>query len=131
MEEDEKDFDGWNQKQKLLHKNQDRPFFDEREIWWCFLGVNIGHEQDGSKRKKTRPVLVLKKLSSSTCLIVPLTTSPHKHPFRPKVGLVAGRQARAVLSQMRTIDIKRFEEKISVLDTEIFEYIRKAAKDML
>ncbi|MFH1170496.1 MAG: hypothetical protein V1704_02965 [Candidatus Vogelbacteria bacterium] len=44
-----KDFDQWNERKKGLHNRDRVPFYHEREIWWCALGVNIGSEQDGSK----------------------------------------------------------------------------------
>ncbi len=64
----EKDFDSWNAKKKELHNRAGAPFFHEREIWWCSIGINIGSEQDGSDDEYSRPVLVLKGLSKETFL---------------------------------------------------------------
>ncbi|MEI6296584.1 MAG: hypothetical protein WCO84_02960 [bacterium] len=44
---------------------------------------------------------------------------------------IEGKEASAIISQMRVIDIKRFANKISFIDMEIFERIRKAVKDIL
>lgn len=126
-----KDFDGWNQKKKRADERNDAPFCHEREIWWCALGVNVGFEQDGSGTQYDRPVLVLKGLSAQTCLVVPLTTSTHQHPLRPSVGLVEGKQARALLSQIRVIDTRRLIRRIEYLERTQFEATRKAVKDML
>jgi len=103
----EKDFDKWNIKKKNLHDQQTKIFYHEREIWWCALGVNIGFEQDGSGEEYRRPILILKGFSAQTCLVVPLTTSPQKHKFRPSIGIVDGEEAKALVSQIRVIDTKR------------------------
>jgi mRNA interferase MazF len=125
-----KDFDNWNDKKKEIH-NKKAPFYHERELWWCGLGVNVGSEQDGSGKEFNRPILVLKGLSSQTCLAVPLTTSKSNHPLRPSVGKVEDEEAHALLSQIRVIDTKRLIRKIGYLDKKIFSNIRKIAKDML
>ena len=127
----EKDFDKWNEKKKKIHNRVDVPFFHEREIWWCSFGVNIGFEQDGSGDEYYRPALILKGLSRKTCLAIPLTTSDKKHPLRPSVGIVEGKEAHVLLSQMRVIDTKRLIRKVSYLNKEVFKNIRKAAKGML
>lgn len=126
-----KDFDGWNEEKKRTNDRTDVPFCHDRELWWCALGVNVGFEQDGSGDNFRRPVLVLKGLSTETCFVIPLTTSARRHPLRPSVGKVEGKQAHALLSQMRVIDTKRLVRKIGYLDRDIFEDIRKAARGML
>ncbi|MDP3725615.1 MAG: type II toxin-antitoxin system PemK/MazF family toxin [bacterium] len=126
-----KDFDNWNEKKKQLDNRENAPFYHEREVWWCSLGVNIGFEQDGSGKEHRRPVLILKGLSREICLTIPLTTALSDHPMRPSVGLVEGKEARALLSQIRVIDSKRLVRKIGYLDKDIFEYIRTVAKELL
>lgn len=127
----EKDFNKWNEEKKSIHGKSKAPFYHEREIWWCALGLNIGFEQDGSGKEYRRPVLILKGLSKQTCLVIPLTAATQTHPLRPSVGLVDGKKAKALLSQMRVVDSKRFVSKIGYLDREIFKSIRKTAKDLL
>src|SRR3989338_8801063 len=127
----EKDFDNGNEKKKKIHNRVDAPFFHEREIWWCALGINIGFEQNGHGGEYLRPAIVLKGTSRQTCFIVPLTASLSKHPLRPSVGVVDGKEARALLSQMRLIDSKRLAKKIGYLDKNTFEQIKKAVKDIL
>ena len=127
----QKDFDRWNTKKKEIHTDKPNGFYHEREIWWCSLGVNVGFEQDGSGDEYQRPVLILKGLSKNTCLVIPLTTSPKKHRMRVPLGIVDGKQASALLSQIRIIDTKRLVNKVGFIDKEIFNNIRKAAKDML
>ena len=126
-----KDFWKWHEKKEKLHDAASAPFYHEREIWWCALGMNIGSEQDGSGDEYRRPVLILKGLSVKTCLVVPLTTSSKKHLLRPRVGVVEEKEAYALLSQLRVIDTKRLIRKVGYLEKGAFEIIRKAVKDML
>lgn len=126
-----KDFDRWNECKKDIHENGKTLFFHEREIWWCSLGVNVGFEQDGSGDEYRRPILILKGLGKETCFAVPLTTATSKHPLRPSIGTVDGKEARALLSQVRVIDTRRLVRKIGYLDKDIFATIRKAVKDLL
>jgi mRNA interferase MazF len=66
MPEHQKDFDGWNERKKEIHQNTQEIYFSEQEVWWCALGINVGHEQDGVVNASQRPVLVLKKWSKDT-----------------------------------------------------------------
>jgi len=126
-----KDFDLWNGQKKNIHTDAENKLYHAREVWWCALGANIGFEQDGSGGEYRRPVIILKGLSRQTCFVIPLTTAVNDHPLRPSVGRIAGKEARALLSQMRVVDSKRLVRKIGYLDRDIFERIRKAAKDLL
>ncbi len=126
-----KDFDGWNEQKKQTNDRREAPFYHSRELWWCALGVNVGSEQDGSGAEYRRPILILKGLSADTCLVIPLTTSAQQHPLRSAIGKVEGKDAHALLSQMRVIDRKRLVRKIGYLDKTVFEGIRKTVRGML
>jgi mRNA interferase MazF len=126
-----KDFDAWNEVKKVANGRHDAPFYHERELWWCALGINVGAEQDGSGAEYRRPVLILKGLSVTTCLVIPLTTSAKHHPLRYEIGTVEGKDAQALLSQMRVLDTKRLVRKIGYLDKHRFTEIRKTVKAML
>lgn len=125
----QKDFDKWNIEKKQA--NIERPrFYTVREIWWCRLGVNIGNEQDGSGKLFLRPVVVVRGFGKDTCLVIPLTTSPHKHPLRIPVGKIQDKEAAAILSQIRVVDTRRLVEKVGFLNKEIFTQLRKTAKTL-
>jgi mRNA interferase MazF len=126
----QKDFDGWNEVKKKTSAEQPR-LYTVREIWWCRLGVNVGTEQDGSGEKFLRPVVIVRGFGPDACLVIPLTTSAREHALRIPIGLVAGLQARANLSQTRVIDTRRLVEKVGFLEKDVFLTLRKAAKDML
>jgi mRNA-degrading endonuclease toxin of MazEF toxin-antitoxin module len=126
-----KDFDMWNDKKKNIHAKRNNKFYNTREIWWCSLGINVGFEHDGDGDEFQRPVLILKGLSANTCLAIPLTASPKLHRMRIPIGMVNGKQASTLISQMRVIDSKRLLGKVRFLDKEKFELTRKAVRDML
>lgn len=127
----QKDFDRWNERKKRVHMELHRPFYHEREIWWCALGLNVGTEQDGSPLDYRRPVLVIKSFGSSTCLVVPLTTSRRIHRLRIPVGRVAGKEATALLSQIRAVDSSRLMQKIGMLSSTLFIRIQKNVREIL
>ena len=126
---DGKDFDVWNVKKKIVNKMKSR-FYTEREIWWCSLGINIGSEQDGSGKEFLRPVVIIRGLGASTCMVVPLTTSLHEHSLRVPLGEIQGKYASALLSQVRVIDTRRLIEKIGFLSKEKFLELRKAVRNL-
>ena len=126
-----KDFDSWNERKKQIHSIGENKLYHQRQMWWCSLGLNIGFEQDGTGEECERSVLILKGLSRNTCVVVPLTSSPGKHKMRIPIGIVEGRNASALLSQVKVIDTKRLINKIGFLEKTAFESIRKAVKDLL
>ena len=126
-----KPFNDWNVKKKLLDLSGQTRRYQEREIWWCYLGVNIGQEEDGKGEEFQRPVLILKGLSRETCLVVPLTSSANESKYRIFIGKIFDKENRVILSQIRVIDVKRLVNFIGVLDRGIFNLIRKSLKDLL
>lgn len=47
----QKDFDGWNNKKKKI-ENLVSKKVRKGEVWWAFIGENIGFEQCGGKGMK-------------------------------------------------------------------------------
>ncbi|MCX6735954.1 MAG: type II toxin-antitoxin system PemK/MazF family toxin [Candidatus Parcubacteria bacterium] len=126
-----KDFENWHKIKSEIHENERSKRYHAREVWWCSIGANIGFEQDGDGSEYQRPVLILKGLSKDTCLVIPLTTSPNKHPMRIQAGIVGEKNASVIISQLRVVDTKRLTNKLGFIEKDIFENIRKAVKDML
>ena len=127
----EKDFDRWNKLKKKTDALVHHPFFDVREIWWCKLGANIGFEQDGTSRAYRRPVLILKGFSLNVCWVLPLTTSTKKNPYHINIGVIEGKEAFVILSQIRLIDTKRLHDRLGIIDQNKFEEIRKAIRNLI
>lgn len=126
----EKDFDGWHTLKAELDALHYAPTFQQREIWWCSVGINIGHEVNGKSRLFNRPVLIVCKFNPHIFLGVPLTTkikeSPYYHPihFRERPQCV-------MLSQLRLWEGKRLTHKLGKLSGEQFESVRKALRDLI
>lgn len=132
----EKDFDYWNSKKKKLDNHAQPPFFHERDIWWCSLGVNVGTEQDGRNDQFVRPVLILKRYSKDMALVAPLTRTEKKGRYWYTLRTHQVRGSRVVLSQMRTVSSKRLrarmarvpENEFGVIQEKIIELNFRTAK---
>lgn len=122
----EKDYWKWHIKKGHLNEAKGVALFHEREVWWCALGANIGFEQDGSGDLFTRPVVILSKFNLDACLVVPLTAKFKKGKYYFSVGNVSGRDAVAVLSQIRFVDRKRLALKIATMDKDTFRALTEA-----
>jgi mRNA interferase MazF len=119
-----KDFDRWNRTKKKLNEDTEPLYFREGEIWWVRLGVNVGYEIDGKSENFARPVIVLRKYNKYSFLALPLTTSPKPNPWKLPIGVVAGKHASAVLSQLRNIDSRRLYQKIGWVASNEMDIIR-------
>ncbi len=125
-----KDFDTWSGFKIDIH-NAKGKLYKQRDVWWCSLGLNIGFEQDGTGKSYERPVVVLRGFSKAVCLVVPLTTSVKENKYHVALGEIDGKQAAAIISQVRLVDTRRFIDKIGMLDKEKFEEMKNAVKDLL
>ena len=123
-----KNFDNWNEIMKIVNTKSCK-FFKERDIWWSYWGLNIGFEQDGNGENFLRPVLIYKKLSNKTCLVIPLTTSKKKHKFRKEIGVVDKKESKLILDQIKMIDSRRLIEHVCVISDDLFEEIRKSIRN--
>ena len=125
----EKDFDRWNKLKKAINASEEigRVYFHEGDIWWARLGVNVGFEIDGKHTQSARPVIVLKKYNQYSFLALPLTTNAKPNKWRVPIGSVAGRDAFAVLSQLRNIDSRRLIEKKGHVPLDVLAILKKAA----
>ncbi len=128
----QKDFDKWNARKKAIDKNKDYlPFYRERQVRWCNLGVNIGFEQDGTGEGFSRPVLVLRGFNRNVCLIAPLTTSTKNNPYNIPIGNIDSEATSVIISQIRLVDTKRLYKHIATVDKNTFQKIKNAIKAML
>ncbi|OGG52813.1 hypothetical protein A3C20_01050 [Candidatus Kaiserbacteria bacterium RIFCSPHIGHO2_02_FULL_55_25] len=121
----ERDFDGWNKSKKKIQKSPKAPFYHEREVWWCAVGVNIGNEIDGTGELHDRPVLVLRAFNAETFFGVCLIGHPRTGKYYFPLGMIGDRDATANLSQIRLFDSKRLIRKIVTLDEKVFQKLAK------
>jgi mRNA interferase MazF len=119
-----KNFNDWNEVKKKIDRNQKPPFFNEREIWWCNIGLNIGSEIYGKGQTFTRPILIIRKFSQNSLLALPLTTkvkdrfSYYKFSFKEK-------EICAALSEIKKIDSRRLADKIGELSNAKFDDVKR------
>ncbi len=124
-------FDKWNKIKKKINFKKKPKQYNEREVWWCAFGQNVGGEHNGVGDGFQRPVLIIRGFSSSTCVVLPLTTSASVHKYRIPIGKVDGRNANVVLSQITVIDTRRLIEKnIHTVNKELFVEIKKRIRDL-
>jgi len=124
-----KDFESWFSLRGKIHKKKQKVFFHEREVWWCSTGENIGFEQNGKGKEFTRPVIIIKRLSLDTCLIIPLTTSTKRKNTILLDVLDKDKKSFAMVEQIRLIDAKRLGLKIGSISKskfiELVEFTKK------
>jgi PemK-like, MazF-like toxin of type II toxin-antitoxin system len=125
----EKDFDNWNQKKIAIHEHAPRLFFDEREIWFCTLGTNIGFEQDGAGKLFSRPVLIFRKFNHEVFWGIPFTRTPKSGKYY--FELEENPKSIAILSQIRLFDAKRLRYKKGILNEEKFANLVDAFLDIV
>jgi mRNA interferase MazF len=127
----EKDFFGWTRVKQNLNAREQGPFFNEREVWWCSVGVNIGHEQDGKDKLYTRPVLVFRKFNQHVFWAIPLTTKEKKDErFYVEVPLPEG-TSYLILSQLRLMSSKRLTYKMKKLSKRDFTTVVERVRALL
>lgn len=126
-----KNFDSWNSRKKSLEDTVREPIkFNARDIWWCSFGVNLGSEQDGSGNNFERPCVIIKKLSPTTAIVLPLSTKKKLEVFQVPFS-VSGKEGYILLDQIRVIDAKRLFRKMGYVDKETFAIIREKLKSLL
>jgi mRNA interferase MazF len=118
----EKDFSGWHIRKSELNAISSIPFFHEREVWFCYLGMNIGSEEDGSIGSFLRPVLILRKFENGTFFGVPLTRTPRFGRYYFTVD--HDNSSFAMLAQGRIIDGRRLSYRSGIMPEEPFENLR-------
>lgn len=126
----QKDFDSWNELKKILETKNKNILFKEQEIWWTSIGTNIANESCGKWTTFRRPVLVLKKLSSTTCICIPLSSQIKTGTWYSSYD-IHGIIYTALLYQVRMMSTRRFQRRFAVLDDTDFQKIKKDLKQLL
>ena len=125
-----KDFDKWNEKKKLLETSDLKLYFHEGEIWWCSIGINIAKESCGKGHTFRRPILILKKLSPTTFIGIPLSTQP-KHGSWFQMVKVFGINRYALLYQIRMFSTNRFQRRMTAVNKDDFIKVRQKLETLL
>ena len=126
----EKDFDNWNKLKKEIENECKNIIIKEWEIWWTHIWLNIKSKSCWKWNKFRRPVLVMKKLSHTNCIIVPLSTQIKKWTWFANYN-IEGIEYTALLYQIRMMHTNRFYVKETKLNYRIFNIIKKKLKKLL
>lgn len=125
-----KDFDAWAPKKKQLDNSNPVVFCNEREIWWCAVGINVGVEIDGKNENFERPVLIVRKFNKDMFWGLALTSKARVSPFHQEIKTEHGSYW-IVISQLRILSSKRLLRKIARLSDIDFETVSKTVRDLL
>jgi len=117
-----KDFDSWNGVKQKLDATHQPPAFDEGQIWWCSVGVNVGFEIFGKDEMFTRPVLIIKKYSKFTFFGLPLTSRQKDSPFHHPISF-NNKQGSVILDQGKTLDARRLADRMGSIGKKRFATI--------
>jgi mRNA interferase MazF len=127
----QKDFDAWNRKKIVVNNTGHAPFFHEREIWFCFVGANVGFEQDGQGCDFQRPVVIIKKFNNEICWAVPLSKTKRRGKYYFDFSFSNDITSVAILSQIKLIDAHRLSRKIGDMDEVDFQILIEKLKALL
>lgn len=125
-----KEFDRWNNIKKELSQRYQKYLFKAGEVWWCSLGLNLGSESFGKGDTFRRPVLILKKLSSDSCIVLPLTSRRKDGSWFIDIT-IHGEQKWILLHQIRMIHTKRFQRRLATLDRSDFQRVKEKLEALL
>ena len=125
-----KDFDSWNEQKKKLETIRQRVLFKEREVWWCAVGLNISNESCGKGITFRRPILVLKKLSGTSCIGIPLSTQKKIGTWFVNISIHDETQY-AFLYQIRMFSTNRFQRRLTTLDDKDFLKVKEKLEALL
>ncbi len=126
-----KNFLDWFKLKPKLHENEKYPVFREAEIWWCHLGENIGHEENGKGDQFLRPVVIIRKFNHKLFYGLPTSSKikDNKYYFNLKMRQ---KNISVLLSQMKAIDVQRLSYKLGkISDNELLILKRKMSQIIL
>jgi mRNA interferase MazF len=130
--EDTKSFKKWGFRKEMINSRHDNRTYHERDIWWCSLGCNIGHEEDGKHEYFERPVVIFRKFGNKTFWAIPLSsqTSREKSNYEYSFNSNNGQQT-ACISQLRLLSSKRLLRYIGTVPYQDFQIIRQYTNNLI
>jgi pseudaminic acid cytidylyltransferase len=124
-------FDEWNRLKKTLHNKKKIIKFSNGNIYFMSIGENIGHEVYGKDELFLRPVLVYKKLSSTTFLGIPLTSQKKEGSYYFSFNYKKDKTSTAMLHQMRVFDIRRSEYLSGHINKNIYRNLQNKVEEFM
>lgn len=105
----------------LDRKDHKPPFFKEGEIWWCYMGENIGCEISGKNIHFDRPIFILKKLDKYSFIGLPVTSVQKNGSWYFSFKMNYSNNI-IILSQPKHMDYRRLDKKIIALSgNEVYQ----------
>ena len=101
------------------------PYFYEREIWWCSVGLNVGVEIDGKGNSYIRPVLIYKKQGEQSFYGIPATSQPKPSRSYYYHYEIKNKNSTFAIGQIRTYDSKRLIRKIETMPLNEFNDLKE------
>lgn len=118
----EKDFKKWSTKKEKIDNRINVPFVNEREIFWCSIGINIGDEENGKSEQFSRPVLVFKKFNQNLFWGIPLSSKNKNNDYYVQIDFKESISS-ALISHLRLYDVKRLIFRIGKLHKVEFDKV--------
>jgi mRNA-degrading endonuclease toxin of MazEF toxin-antitoxin module len=125
-----KKFESWFLLKIKIDQIQKLPVFREGEIWWCYVGENVGHEENGKGKLFLRPVLIIKKFNSRLFYGVPTSSIVKDNKYYFNIN-IKDKDISILLSQMRAMDANRLLYKQTKLPDTEFLLIKKAMSKII
>jgi mRNA-degrading endonuclease toxin of MazEF toxin-antitoxin module len=114
----------WFKLKSILGVKEKSILFREREIWWCSIGINIGDEQNGKNESFNRPVLILRKITKTSFVGLPMTSKNKIGSWYVPITL-HGKTSIILLHQVRLWDSRRLNSKIGQLDWKDYKEVKR------
>ncbi len=127
-----KNFDARNILKKEIHSEEVSMYAHPREIWYIKLWLNIGFEEDGKELQKwyIRPVLILSKVGNMYT-VLPMTTKGKISRYYYRIQSIDfWKTSDVIISQIRSVDSKRFVEKMGMISKDEFFEIQKKVQEL-
>jgi mRNA interferase MazF len=101
------------------------------QIWWCSIGENVGHEEDGKGTSFARPVLIVAGYSRRLFIGIPLSTTKNRGAHHYAFVADDGQESVALLMQIRAFDTARLQNRKSTIRKEELVKITEKVKNLL
>ena len=117
----------WIGIKEKIHNENNFPSFEERQIWWAYLGENVGHEEDGKGENFMRPFIVIRKFNKELLFGIPCSSITKDNQYYFEVVVWSGNfKTAALLSQGRTISSRRLVKIIDKVGESVFNDLKTA-----
>lgn len=122
-----KKFLEWIGIKERIHNEINPPSFDEKDIWWVYLGENVGHEEDGKGDFFLRPFIIIRKFNKELLFGVPCSSIKKDNKYYFEINVKSSNfTTYALLSQARVLSSKRLTNLVTKLGSGQFRELKKA-----